>query len=208
MRHSRRLQSFWSLQNKAHRQNSSQTSSAASAVFAAFIRLSRRIGFEVANLPIEPVSIAGTMQSALYGPTLYGSKFQLAAEPSQLIEGVVKDADTGEPIPGIKVTSWMLAGTKLRGIDLVESVSDDQGRYRLDGLPRGEGNGNRSRLRDGSDRSAWRLRAECVQFQKIHRAPEAAPPAGTKKKRVKEKKGKGLLAPLSPQQHQRTTNDP
>lgn len=60
----------------------------------------------------------------------YGAKFTYSAEPSQPIEGTVTDVDTGEPIPDVTIeTDHYDAGH-------VSSVTDENGRYRLDGLPK------------------------------------------------------------------------
>ncbi|MEX0679502.1 MAG: hypothetical protein WD063_20680 [Pirellulales bacterium] len=94
---------------------------------------------DVVNWPIEPlttnVAEAGTIMK-----TFYGSKFQIAAEPSQPIEGVVRDADSGEPLSGIRIHGRRMAGKRWAGYPPPEAVSDEQARYRLEGMPKGEGN--------------------------------------------------------------------
>jgi RNA polymerase sigma factor (sigma-70 family) len=62
---------------------------------------------------------------------LLGPHFELAAPPGRTVEGVVRDAETGRPIPGAKVGArWTMGGT----------TSDGQGRFRLAGMPKAEGN--------------------------------------------------------------------
>jgi len=73
--------------------------------------------------------------------TYYGAKFRLAAAPTKPIVGVVRDQDTKKPLSGITIQS---SGQTLgQGIsvehDIVRTTTDSQGRYRLTGLPKGEG---------------------------------------------------------------------
>ena len=72
--------------------------------------------------------------------TQFGAQFDYTAAPSRAIIGVVRDADTGEPIAGAEIWSWKFAGENISGISTIKTKSDEQGRYRLDGMPKGEGN--------------------------------------------------------------------
>jgi RNA polymerase sigma factor (sigma-70 family) len=62
--------------------------------------------------------------------TFHGATFDFAADPTQPFEGIVTAADTGKPIPRAVVHAdyrlW------------IETTADEQGRYRLVGLPPGE----------------------------------------------------------------------
>jgi RNA polymerase sigma factor (sigma-70 family) len=60
------------------------------------------------------------------GVAQVGSKFEHLCKPGKTIMGVVRDIDTGAPVPGMKVTSQF--GSP------ISAVTDQQGRYRLDGL--------------------------------------------------------------------------
>ena len=60
--------------------------------------------------------------------------------PCRPIVGVVRDKDTGKPIPGAVVQSYHFAGTNLVGRTHLRAVADQEGRYRLLGMPKGEGN--------------------------------------------------------------------
>ena len=66
--------------------------------------------------------------------------FALSVDPGQSIVGVVRDADTGRPVPGAIVQSHRFAGNGLTGLAALRTRADAQGRYRLDGLPAGKGN--------------------------------------------------------------------
>jgi RNA polymerase sigma factor (sigma-70 family) len=70
----------------------------------------------------------------------FGADFALTAAPARPIVGVVRDADTGRPVPGAIVLSHRFAGNQMTGVPLLRTRADAQGRYRLDGMPAGKGN--------------------------------------------------------------------
>jgi protocatechuate 3,4-dioxygenase beta subunit len=76
--------------------------------------------------------------------------FTHPAPPGLAVVGTVRDAETGQPIAGAVVESYVLAGTNLAQNTIYRTVTDAQGRYRLNGLPRGKG--NRVRFRSPPDR--------------------------------------------------------
>src|SRR5262249_28664430 len=55
-----------------------------------------------------------------------GAKFEHLCKPGKSITGVVRDIDTGAPLPGLTVRSRL--GSP------ISAITDSQGRYRLDGL--------------------------------------------------------------------------
>ncbi len=63
-------------------------------------------------------------------PLLYGPSFQYVATPARVVEGAVRDVNTGKPLAGVRVQASTGYGTG------VQAVSDAQGRYRLAGLPK------------------------------------------------------------------------
>lgn len=67
---------------------------------------------------------------------LYGANFDYVAEPSQLITGVIRDADTKEPLASVQIGYERYIGSIISGNGFVTAVTDDQGRYQLDGLPK------------------------------------------------------------------------
>jgi hypothetical protein len=73
----------------------------------------------------------------------YGANFRHAAAPTKPIVGVVRDKDTKKPLAGVTVRGHSRAITAsrldLRGLDMMRTTSDAQGRYRLVGMPKGEG---------------------------------------------------------------------
>lgn len=75
--------------------------------------------------------------------TCFGSDFQYVARPSVPIVGTVQDKDTGKPMSGVTIQGYKLAG--IPAPDYVvrfyfKTTTDDQGRYRLTGLPVGKDN--------------------------------------------------------------------
>jgi protocatechuate 3,4-dioxygenase beta subunit len=72
--------------------------------------------------------------------TYHGAVFDLVAWPSQPIEGVVRDADSGEPLAGVGVECYQLAGSGMVEQGFVRTKTDGKGRYRLNGMPKGNGN--------------------------------------------------------------------
>jgi hypothetical protein len=63
--------------------------------------------------------------------TYYGARFDHVAQPSRPVVGVVRDKDTGAPLPGAIVRNTRPIGDAFR---FVQTKTDAQGRFRLDGL--------------------------------------------------------------------------
>jgi RNA polymerase sigma factor (sigma-70 family) len=72
--------------------------------------------------------------------TYYGATFDHAAAPTKPIIGVVRDKDTGKPLAGAIVQSHKLAGSNVYERGHLQTVADQNGRYQLTGMPKGEGN--------------------------------------------------------------------
>jgi hypothetical protein len=66
-------------------------------------------------------------------PLLSGPAMDFVAAPGKLVAGRVTDADTGKPIPGVRVHTLFGFG------DSAAAVTDKDGAYRLEGLPRERG---------------------------------------------------------------------
>ncbi len=90
---------------------------------------------EVPLIDADPVS--GTPGVAI---TCYPVSFRHVAGPTQPVVGAIRDKDTGKPLPGVTVQSYRVANNPLAGRGLVRTTTDEQGRYRLVGLPKGKGN--------------------------------------------------------------------
>ena len=54
--------------------------------------------------------------------------------------GVVRDKDSGQPLAGVRIACDKTAEFPVHGFNGIEATTDDQGRYRLGGLPKGHGN--------------------------------------------------------------------
>ncbi len=88
---------------------------------------------EMAPVP-EP-----SMDPRIRQQVCYGAKFDYSAEPMQVITGVVRDADTKEPLVGAAMIVLQYAGALLDVSDLQGSPSattDEKGRYRIVGMPK------------------------------------------------------------------------
>ncbi len=78
-----------------------------------------------------------------FGPgaeTIFGADFTYTAVPNRPIEGIVKDAQTGQALAGAEVRSYHFAGTNIIGIMTLRTKTDKEGRFRLSGMPKGNGN--------------------------------------------------------------------
>jgi RNA polymerase sigma factor (sigma-70 family) len=75
--------------------------------------------------------------------TYHGAAFEVLAEPTKPVVGVVRDKDTGKPLAGVtimpnKITNpWNISNYHQW---LIRTTTDKDGRYRLVGLPKGEDN--------------------------------------------------------------------
>ncbi|WP_435011014.1 sigma-70 family RNA polymerase sigma factor [Tundrisphaera lichenicola] len=77
----------------------------------------------------------------LIGPdplVLNGASFDLAVAPCKPIVGVVRDQDSGEPLAGVEVKGMVYLERDRAFSPFNKVVTDDQGRYRLVGLPTSE----------------------------------------------------------------------
>jgi RNA polymerase sigma factor (sigma-70 family) len=72
--------------------------------------------------------------------TVYGATFEHAAAPTKPVVGTVRDKDTGKPLAGVTVQSEKVASSNMHGRGFIKTTTDKEGRYRLTGLPKGEGN--------------------------------------------------------------------
>jgi hypothetical protein len=70
----------------------------------------------------------------------YGATSDIVAAPTKPIIGTVRDKDTGNPLAGVTIQSFMRSGNGRLVQDFLQTTSDQEGRYRLLGMPKGEGN--------------------------------------------------------------------
>jgi beta-lactamase regulating signal transducer with metallopeptidase domain len=89
----------------------------------------------------EPFRVNHGRGSPDWGVSLYyGATFTHAAAPAKMVVGVVKDKETGVPLAGVRIECNKTAEYPVFGATGIETTSDQQGRYRLAGLPKGRGN--------------------------------------------------------------------
>ena len=96
---------------------------------------------EVATRKMDPITARGFGNQ--HGPgflSIYGADFTLTAAPGRTVEGIIKDARTGEPVVDAEVRSYRFAGSDWVGTTTVRTKTDAQGRFRLAGMPKGKGN--------------------------------------------------------------------
>jgi len=99
--------------------------------------------------PGEALNVVRYERPSVVTTTYYGAGFRHAAAPTKPIVGVVRDKDTKKPLAGITIISDRLATEGVSGNQIVSTTTDAQGRYRLVGMPKGEG--NRIKAVPGSD---------------------------------------------------------
>jgi protocatechuate 3,4-dioxygenase beta subunit len=68
-----------------------------------------------------------------------GPTFTFTAPPTRVIAGVVRDARDRKPLAGVRITSDTFPGTILSGVRTLSTKTDDAGRFRLVGMPKGPG---------------------------------------------------------------------
>ena len=66
----------------------------------------------------------------------FGPDFTFDAAPTKPVVGTVRDADSGKPLAGVGIESDLIAGGWVRPSNVVRTVTDAEGRYRLVGLPK------------------------------------------------------------------------
>ena len=101
---------------------------------------------DVITRPMTPVSKpqrGDSRESGIY----FGASFDYTAQPTQIVTGVVRDADSGQPLAGAQVEVVTLPGDNLGVEGFISSTTDGEGRYRLVGIPKAQAGGNPTRIR-------------------------------------------------------------
>ena len=98
-------------------------------------------GINVLTKSVSPFQVNIGRGSTDWGIALYyGASFTHAAAPTKPVYGVVKDKETGKPLAGVRIACNKTAEFPVHGLFGIESTTDEQGRYRLVGMPKGRGN--------------------------------------------------------------------
>ncbi len=100
----------------------------------------------VVTRPMAPLPNAGR-ENPRFAGLCYGSTFDFAAQPTQIVTGVVRDADSGHPLPGVKVVVHTFPGSDQSVDGFLSVTSDREGRYRLVGIPKSTGGARPTKLR-------------------------------------------------------------
>lgn len=93
-----------------------------------------------ATRPMEPIRQPAYDFEGAFSITNYGARFEYRAAASRPIEGVVRDAQTGEPVAGVGVWSNRFSGENISGVYSIKTETDENGRYRIEGMPKGADN--------------------------------------------------------------------
>jgi RNA polymerase sigma factor (sigma-70 family) len=75
--------------------------------------------------------------------TYHGATFEILAEPTKPVVGVVRDRETGKPLAGVTIKPNKISnpfGIGNHNAGLIQTTTDKDGRYRLVGLPKGDDN--------------------------------------------------------------------
>jgi hypothetical protein len=91
------------------------------------------------TVPLER-PLQGDPRYASDAAQIHGATLELVAQPTQPIEGIVVSADTGEPLPDVEIASWQFAGSRWAAEEFLRTTTDEAGRFRLVGMPKGKGN--------------------------------------------------------------------
>lgn len=96
---------------------------------------------EAVTRPMEPIlGKSGVADPKWSQKTIvYGADFHVAVLPTQPITGVVRDAKTGKPLPGVAVHSYRMSDRAVSADKEIRVTADAEGRYRLVGMPKGTG---------------------------------------------------------------------
>lgn len=86
----------------------------------------------------------------------HGAEFEMIADPGMVVSGTVTDHDTGKPLAHVRVETASLFGDPPRTL---ETRTDDQGRYRVPGIPARDKFGQQGELLAGPDDEAPYLTA-------------------------------------------------
>jgi RNA polymerase sigma factor (sigma-70 family) len=87
--------------------------------------------------PGEPISVRTLQIGPPSVTTYYGSSFRHVAAPTRPITGVVRDKVTKKPLAGFTIRSHSFEAQPnyFDSVDVVQTTTDAEGRYRLIGLP-------------------------------------------------------------------------
>ena len=95
--------------------------------------------FQVVTRPMEPLAWDhnGLPDATM---SVFGDEFTITGRPSRAVTGTVTNAKTGIPLANVDVAITRSSGDVVGGMWLLATKTDSQGKFRIDGVPKGEGN--------------------------------------------------------------------
>jgi len=105
----------------------------------------RLLRLELSGETITSTSLEAVTRPGSDGPLgskgrrIFGSGFEWVLQPTRPITGIVRDAQTGQPLANVTVASQVMAGGGMLD-DSVRTRTGPDGRFRLVGMPKGVGN--------------------------------------------------------------------
>jgi protocatechuate 3,4-dioxygenase beta subunit len=86
---------------------------------------------------MEPITVERQRTTSLPEmDRIWGAHPEIPVQPTQVIEGTVRDAATREPLAGVSIESWQFANTNFVSERHIRTSSGSDGRYRLVGMPK------------------------------------------------------------------------
>ena len=86
-------------------------------------------------VPAKPPSQKNVISNTWDDLTVFGHRVDHVAGPGRAVEGIVSDRATGKPLAGLVVHGPWRSPIEYHAYDRFQSTTDDQGRYRIEGLP-------------------------------------------------------------------------
>lgn len=102
-----------------------------------------RTNARILTRQIEPVSVlreSGMFSQRIGEVTFHGQNPTIVCQPTQPIEGIVVDRETGAPLAGVEIYSDVFSGLPISGVRDIKATSDIDGRFQLSGMPVGPDN--------------------------------------------------------------------
>ena len=104
------------------------------------IRLANPIVVTAKTKPISLRAHSGMMFGQLDMKTIHGHKPNIVCGPTQVINGIVVDSETGQPLRNVEIATDRFADVDIGNSRNLRTKTDENGRFQLLGMPVGEGN--------------------------------------------------------------------
>ena len=87
------------------------------------------------TIPAKPPAVKNQIANTWDDLSVFGQRIEYAARAGRVVAGIVTDRDSGRPLAGIVVHGPWQSQLEYHATDRFLSRTDDQGRYRIEGLP-------------------------------------------------------------------------